>query len=103
EYVATLDAAAILAAMKDAGVDIDALGARDWSPVELRRGWEEYLTWRSARGPHPWPKIARPKPNGAQAGLAAAQEKLTALLTDQRPPAPPSTRWGRFLAWRRVR
>jgi len=50
EYVTSLDAVAILGAMNDAGVDIDALGARDWSAAELRRGWEEYLTWRSAKG-----------------------------------------------------
>lgn len=29
------------------------------------------------------------------------QAQLTALLTDQRPAPPPSTAWGRFLAWRR--
>jgi hypothetical protein len=36
------------------------------------------------------------------ARLAEAEERrrLTALLTDQRP-APPTSGWGRFLAWRR--
>ena len=28
-------------------------------------------------------------------------DQATALLTDQRPAAPPTSAWGRFLAWRR--
>lgn len=31
------------------------------------------------------------------------QAQLTALLTDQREKAPPTSAWGRFLAWRRGR
>jgi hypothetical protein len=78
-------------------------GVVAYAPAQLRTGRKGDELRVHLADAHATIEDLRRRLDAADAERRAAQERLTALLTDQRPmPAPDSPRspWRRFLAWR---